>query len=148
MRRVRSRTGWTVTASSSDQNDLPSAIDGDPHTRWTTGLFQAPGIWFKIDMQQPQLFFSVVLDARNEPPDAPVLFDVYLSNDGNFSTPTKVGQQGAGLTTVDFDSAQLVSKGCCWWSIDEVNAFGRLRSLRFRIALETVTARRVLARRG
>jgi hypothetical protein len=127
-----SRTGWTVTASSAAQNDVPFAIDGNPQTRWTTGLYQAPGMWFKIDMQQPRLFFTVVLDAQNEPPDAPVLFDVYLSNDGNFSMPTKVGQQGAPLTTIDFGGAQLVryvyivlrgSKSGNWWSIDEVNAF-------------------------
>lgn len=72
------------------------------------------------------------VNTRNDPTDAPVLFDVYLSNDGNFSTPTKVGLQRAAVTTIDFGSAQLAryvymvlrgSKGCCWWSIDEVNAY-------------------------
>jgi len=128
-----SRSGWSVTASSTDQpGHLSYALDGNPQSRWSTGLYQAPGMWFKIDMQRPQLFFSVVLDAQNDPADSPVLFDVYLSNDGNFSVPTKVGLQGSALTTIDFGSAQLVryvyivvrgSKSCCWWSIDEVNAF-------------------------
>jgi hypothetical protein len=126
-----SRTSWTVTASS-DQKEVSYAIDGDPQSRWNTGLFQVPGMWFKIDMQQPQLFFSVVLDTQNAPTDGPVVFDVYLSNDGNFSMPTKVGLQGSALTTIDFGSAQLVryvyivlrgSKSGCWWSIYEVNAF-------------------------
>ncbi len=128
-----SRAGWVVTASSSDQNDLLNAIDGDPTTRWTTGLFQAPGMWFKIDMQQPQLFFSVVLDARNDATDAPVLFDAYLSNDDNtFTTPTLVGLRGSALTTIDFGGAQLAryvylelqgSSPIHWWSIDELNVF-------------------------
>jgi hypothetical protein len=128
-----SRSGWSVTASSTDQpGHLSYALDGNPQSRWSTGLYQAPGMWFKIDMQRPQLFFSVVLDAQNDPNDGPVLFDVYLSNDGNFSVPTKVGLQGSALTIIDFGSAQIVryvyivvrgSKGCCWWSIDEVNAF-------------------------
>ncbi|HEX3850841.1 MAG TPA: hypothetical protein VHW01_07725 [Polyangiaceae bacterium] len=43
------------------------------------------------------VFFSLVLDAQNDPTDGPVLFDVYLSNDGNFSTPTEVGLQGSAL---------------------------------------------------
>lgn len=128
-----SRAGWTVTVSSSDMNcPPPSAIDGDAQTRWSTGQYQAPGMWFKIDMQQPRLFFSLVLDAQNDPTDGPALFDVYLSNDGTFSAPTKVGLQGSALTKIDFGSAQLVryiylvlrgSKSGCWWSIDEVNAF-------------------------
>ena len=127
-----SRKGWVVTASDSDMNSPPSgAIDGDPDTRWSSGTNQGPGIWFKLDMQQPQLFFSVVLDAHLEPSDAPVIFDVFLSNDGNFGSPTEVGLRGTDITTVDFGSAQLVryvyfrlsgvkSK---WWSIHELNAF-------------------------
>jgi hypothetical protein len=129
-----SRAGWTVAASSADVNCQPSfAIDGDLQTRWSSGQYQMPGIWFKLDMQQPQLFFSVVLDARNEATDAPVLFDVYLSNDDNmFTTPTLVGQRGSALTTIDFGSAQLAryvyfelqgSSPTHWWSIDELNVF-------------------------
>jgi hypothetical protein len=119
-------------SASTNPKDVSDAIDGDPGTRWSTGVDQAPGMWFKIDMQQPQLFFSVVLDAQNDPTDGPVLFDVYLSNDGKFNTLSKVGLQGTALTTVDFGSAQLVryvyillrgSKTGIWWSIDEVNAF-------------------------
>jgi hypothetical protein len=126
-----SRTAWILTASS-NQGQITYAIDGDPTSRWNTGLNQAPGMWFKIDMQQPQIFFSVVLDAKNNPTDGPLLFDVYLSNDGNFSTPTKMGLQGSPLTTIDFGSAQLAryiyiilrgTQNSSWWSIDEVNVF-------------------------
>ena len=126
-----SRTTWILTASS-NQGQISYAIDGDPTTRWNTGLNQVPGMWFKIDMQQPQLFFSVVLDAQNFPTDGPVLFDVYLSNDGNFSMPTKAGLPGSPVTTIDFGGEQLVryiyivlrgSTNSTWWSIDEVNAF-------------------------
>jgi hypothetical protein len=129
-----SRAGWVVTASSSDMNGQPSfAIDGKLQTRWASGQFQMPGIWLKLDMQQPQLFFSVVLDATNDPTDAPVLFDVYLSNDDNmFTTPTLVGLRGSALTTIDFGGAQLVryvyiklqgSSPDHWWSVDELNVF-------------------------
>jgi hypothetical protein len=126
-----SRAAWSLSASL-NQGQISYAIDGDPKSRWNTGQFQMPGMWFKIDMKQPQLFFSVVLDAQNDPTDGPILFDVYLSNDGNFPMPTKVGLQGAPLTTIDFGSAQLAryvyivlrgSKNGNWWSIDEVNAF-------------------------
>ncbi|HEY1533710.1 MAG TPA: discoidin domain-containing protein [Polyangiaceae bacterium] len=128
-----SRNGWVVSASSSDMNGPPSnAIDGDPSSRWSSGIEQAPGIWFKLDMQQPQLFFSIVLDTRFDPNDAPVMFDVFLSNDDKFRSPTKSGLQGAPLTTVDFGSAQLVryvyfrlrgTKAATWWSIHELNAY-------------------------
>ncbi len=128
-----SRKGWVVSASNSDMNGPPgNATDGDPNSRWSSGTSQAPGIWFKLDMQQPQLFFTMVLDTQLDPNDAPVMFDVFLSNDGNFRFPTKVGLQGTPITTVDFGSAQLVryvyfrlrgTKDGTWWSIHELNAY-------------------------
>jgi len=129
-----SRLGWVVTASSADMNGQPSlAIDGKLQTRWSSGVYQTPGIWLKLDMQRPQLFFSVVLDATNDTTDAPVLFDVYLANEDNtFTTPTLVGLRGNALTTIDFGGAQLAryvylklqgSSPIHWWSIDELNVF-------------------------
>jgi len=126
------RKGWVATASNSDVDSPPGhAIDGNSSSYWSTGTSQTPSIWFKLDMQQPQLFFSIVLDTRLTPGDAPMMFDVYLSNDGNFGSPTKSGLRGTDITTIDFGSAQLVRyvyfrlRGSTgnWWTIHELNAY-------------------------
>jgi len=47
-----SRTGWVATASVTGGTDVAAqAIDGSTTTRWSTGVGQANGQWWQVDMQ-------------------------------------------------------------------------------------------------
>jgi hypothetical protein len=56
------RTGWTATASVSNAT-AGNALDGDDTTRWDTGVPQAGGEWFQVDMGTPTLLNRVDVDA-------------------------------------------------------------------------------------
>jgi hypothetical protein len=86
-----------------------------------------------LALGEPQIFFTIVLRAYGEsdaePTDSPALFDVYLSNDGTFTTPVKQNLPGSALTKIHFDSAQraqfvrfqLDAVAGHWWSIHELS---------------------------
>ena len=124
--------GWVATASDTwSGSTTASAIDAVNTTRWTTGANQAPGMWFEVDMQKLQIFWSVTLDTTDHVSDTPQLFDVYLSTDGTFTTPALQSIPGGttGTTQVAFGSAQVAryvklvlsdSKANTWWSIREL----------------------------
>jgi hypothetical protein len=120
---------WSATASDSfNANSAGLALDGNNATRWTTGMPQVPGMWFEVDMLQPQIFFGVDLDTQDTPGDAPALFDVYFSMDGTFSTAAMKSIAGTALTQVTFTNAQvaryiklvLTNNTSAWWSIREL----------------------------
>jgi hypothetical protein len=128
-----SRMGWVVDASDTDANASPDdAIDDELSTRWSSGTNQAPGMWFELDMIEPRIFFSIVLentgDQSGVSSDAPILFDVYLSLDGEGGPAVKQGLVGARETTITFESAQyarqvrfeLQGSKEKWWSIHDL----------------------------
>jgi hypothetical protein len=123
------RTGWTATASASTTNSTPAdALDASLTTRWSSGTAQVVGMYYELDMQKPQIFFSFALDSADSPGDAPALFDVYLSLDGTFTTPALTAQSGMPTTIVTFPNAQIAryikivltnDKSSNWWGIRE-----------------------------
>jgi hypothetical protein len=127
-------SGWSATASQ-ESAMCAAAFDGSTYWRWSTGINQQPGMWFTLDLGSPQIFFTIVLRAYDtsfmEPNDGPALFDVYESNDGNFSAPVKQNLPGGATTTIHFDSAQraryvqlkLDAVKDKWWSINELAMF-------------------------
>ena len=60
---VLSRTGWVATASSDGGGAPANALDGNEATRWSTGVPQANGEWFQVDMTAAQTFDQITLDA-------------------------------------------------------------------------------------
>jgi hypothetical protein len=124
---------WLATASDTFSNSTAqSGIDTNNITRWSSGTNQYPGMWYEVDMKSPQIFFGITLDSQDQPSDAPILFDVYLSLDGTFTTPavkSVAGNVTTGLTQVPFASAQIAryvklvltnSKPTNWWGIREL----------------------------
>jgi hypothetical protein len=124
---------WTATASDTFANSVPqSGIDQRTSTRWSSGADQYPGMWYEIDMKSPQIFFGITLDSQDQPGDAPILFDVYLSLDGTFTTPVVksiAGDAVTGLAQVPFGSAQIAryvkfvltnNKPTNWWGFREL----------------------------
>jgi glucosylceramidase len=57
-----SRTGWVASASVNHMTDTPNkAIDANTTTRWSAGVAQAPGQWFKIDMGATRTFDRITM---------------------------------------------------------------------------------------
>ena len=134
-------TGWVATASNTYGGDAPttalslaSAIDGSNNTRWSSGYPQYSGMYFQIDMKQPQYFFGVTMDTQDQADDFPDLYDVYLSNDGvftNASIPVIKSATGSALAQLPFPGTQALvarfirivvtaSKPSKWWGIREL----------------------------
>jgi beta-glucosidase len=123
------RTGWTATASSTSGADVPAnALDGALGTRWSSGVTQANGQWFLVDMQSNQTFKQLTLDA-NGTTDYPHGYQVFVSTDGvNFGSAVATGAPTASLVTITFPTQtaryiKIVQTGTAtsWWSIYELN---------------------------
>ncbi len=126
------RTGWTLTASSS-QADVANAVDGNVATRWSSGSKQAPGMYFQADFGKPQTFSRIELAVdASQPLDYPRGYAVYASNNpASLGSPiaSGVGQQitSIAVPTTTARYVRIVQTGTDvsrWWSIYELNVFG------------------------
>jgi aryl-phospho-beta-D-glucosidase BglC (GH1 family) len=125
------RTGWTAYASSIQGGSSPSnAIDGNINTRWSSGVAQASGQWFKIDMGSQRSFDQLSFDAGSSTGDYPASILVQASSDGstwwNVVNATGTSQNVVVATTSQTARYILVflqSSKSNWWSIAEFNAY-------------------------
>jgi type 1 glutamine amidotransferase len=126
------RSGWIVSAAPG--GDAGYAIDGDRATRWTTGVPQAEGQFFQIDLGAAQTFAGIVLDSGNHifENDHPRGYEVWVSSDGEvWSGPVAKGAGMSPITDVTFTAqtarfiriTQVGSDPGYWWSIHEVNVY-------------------------
>jgi hypothetical protein len=89
---------FSATASSSSleaadagplNNPPPFGIDGDPNTRWSTGIDQLGNEWFQLDFGESKNVAALLLHGGNtaqSPNDWPVELQVRVSNvSGDFS---------------------------------------------------------------
>jgi hypothetical protein len=125
-----SRSGWTVTASSSKGGPTLRAVDGVATTRWSIGTAQAGGEWFQLDLGSAKTIYQV--DLVTEGGDYPKSYQLLLSADGvNWGSPVTAGSGLSGATVITFAprSARYVriaqiSALSAWWSINEIDVFG------------------------
>jgi hypothetical protein len=131
-----SRSNWTASASESSlstttpqlYNPPADAIDNDGSTRWSTGMAQVGGEWFRIDLGAIAAHLTqIVLDTSNHPTDFPVNYKLELSTDGTNYT-FKTSGSGSSITTIGFvdSSARYIrvtqtGADSSWWSIQEVS---------------------------
>ncbi len=132
---VLPRTGWTASASSTAAGLSPAnALDGNSTTRWNTGLPQAPGQWFQLDMGAVQTIRQLILDITASPGDYPRGYAVYVSNNLlDWSAPpivTGVGSSAVTTTSLNVPVTgryiriiQTSSTPAATWSIHEINAY-------------------------
>lgn len=130
-----SRTGWTVSASSSQSGDpVTAATDGDLNTRWRTALKMKSGDWYQVNLGAPTTFGQITLNntAANAF-DSVFQYQVYVSNDGQtWGTPIADGNGALGLTTITVPTTtaqyiRIVSTAPSFffhWSIGEINVYG------------------------
>ena len=78
-----SSAGWTASASATNGSEVPSrALDGNTATRWSTGVPQASGQSFQLDLRQPRTIARLALNSDSSSPnDYPRAFNVYATND-------------------------------------------------------------------
>ncbi len=120
--------GWSVTASNTfGDSSTTSIYDGDPSTRWTSGVQQYPGMWVQLDMGRTQIFFTVVITPHPMYlTDEGTSYNIYFSTDGSFGAPAR---SGVSTQTISFETAQvaryikieLAAGGDNWWSIGEMS---------------------------
>jgi hypothetical protein len=124
------RTGWTPTASSTGGADTPAkATDGVTTTRWSSGVTQANGQWFQVDMGVAQPFVQIVMDSTGSAGDYARGYQVFASNDGvTWGTAMASGTPTGPVITVSFNAQtkryiRIVQTGTstAWWSMHEVN---------------------------
>jgi hypothetical protein len=123
------RSGWTVTASSTDPaSPISNMTDGDPNTRWSSGQGQAPGMWVQVDLGAPTTFNQISLDVGPNTGDYVRSYQVQTSSDGSTWTAIAAGAGRTGIMAIPLPTTtarfvRLVSEASSgsWWSITELN---------------------------
>ena len=125
------RTAWVASASSTGGTDTPAkAIDAVAGTRWSSGVGQANGQWFQIDMGVVQPFVELVMDSTGSNADYAHGYQVFVSNDGaTWGAAVAAGTPTGPVVTVTFaaQSARYVrvvqtsTTPASWWSIYDVS---------------------------
>jgi len=126
-------SNWSLS-SSTNNNDVYSATDGNSNTRWTTyQQVQKNGQTFEIDFNETLSFDRIVLDSAKSSNDQPRGYTIHVSNDGsNWGASIVSGEGDAnGLTKIDFADqtarfiriTQTGSATRNWWSIHELSVF-------------------------
>ena len=118
---------WKATATSSDVGGPPtSAFDGDVVTRWSTGVHQAGGEQFVLDLGAAVSVSQISFDAAGSG-DFPVGYTLEISADGQAYQQVAAGA-GAALTQIQFArtnarylrTTQTGADAYHWWSIYEI----------------------------
>jgi O-glycosyl hydrolase len=129
------RSGWTVTASSNASGDVAAkALDGDPGSRWRTGIKAKSGDWFQLNLGRPTSFSQIVLDNTEDNSfDSVAKYQVYVSNDGvTWGSAVANGSGDIKKVTITMppQTAQyvrIVSTAPSFffhWSIGEITLYG------------------------
>jgi hypothetical protein len=127
---VLPKAGWIVSASIDQSGEVPArAVDGNINTRWSTGVAQAAGQWFQVDMRTSETFSQISLDAGSSTGDYPRGYQVFASDDpANWGLPIASGAGSSQVVLIAFAPRtaryiRIVQTGSAfnWWSIHEFN---------------------------
>jgi mono/diheme cytochrome c family protein/glucose/arabinose dehydrogenase len=93
---------WKVSASDNNAT-APLAIDGNPATRYTSGLPQHPGQWYQVELPAEAEISGVKLDQRKFSTDFPRGYSVQVSTDGvTWEKPVAEGKRSGAVTEIGF----------------------------------------------
>ena len=124
---------WKISASHRPRR-VRQAIDGNPKTRWETGITQRPNMWFSFDMGRERELSSIVLDSEGSAFDYPREYSVEISDDGKtWSDP--IVQATGDTPTIDIvlpnvqtRHVRISQHGYAqgkFWSIHELEVYGK-----------------------
>lgn len=122
---------WKLTASHGE-NDVSNAIDGNPKSRYTTGTYMKPGMWFAFDMQVEHDVQSILLDSTGSARDFPRGFAVSTSDNGtDWSEPILTGEGTTAVTELALPTGtktrhikiEQTGEFSLFWSIHELSVY-------------------------
>ena len=126
----RTIPGTDLTVSASDNSgEAKQATDGDGKSRYTTGKFMTPGMWFQVEVPEVTRLSGVTLDTSASPNDYPRRYEVSVSGDGSrWSKPVAEGNGNSPVTEIRFAPTdarfvritQLGKADGNFWSIHEI----------------------------
>ncbi len=128
---LANRSQWHVTASH-NPSMAQQAVDGDMNTRYDSGSYQAPGMWFQIELPQETEVNALELDAGVSAYDYPRGYTVQLSHDGQiWGEPVASGRGKKARTEIEFKPSnarfiritQTGAEKGVFWSIHEVKIY-------------------------
>jgi HEAT repeat protein len=124
------RKNFYVLTASHNADRAGAAHDNDIGSRWDTGTFQQPGMWFQLDMTGVTKMRGMVLDSSRSPDDYPRGYEVYVFNDENdMGDPVVTGKGESAIINIRFKPhaegryIRIVQTGECedkYWSIHEL----------------------------
>ncbi len=126
------RDAWTgSTNGHPDKADAPNrALDGNDETRFSTGEYQAAGLYFRVDLGSSKTFNEVSMNVPHSPTDYGRAFVVEVSGNGtSWSTVANCAGSGPDETvsfpehTARYVQVVLTTGVNYWWSIDEFNIY-------------------------
>jgi len=125
-------TGWAASSNTnSSSGDAPqNAVGGTSGPRFSSDAYQAPGMWWQVNMGSQQTFNQVELNSGGYGGDYARGYDVEVSNDGTKFTPVYFGTGTASPETATFSpqTAQYIrilltaSSTTNWWSMTSFTA--------------------------
>ncbi|MGA1835646.1 discoidin domain-containing protein [Herbiconiux sp. 11R-BC] len=125
--------GATVTGSPSSTTDTAAkAVDGIQSTRWSTGVAQAPGQSFTVDLGSARSVNALELDNAGSPGDQPRGYSVATSTNGTaWSAAVAVGAGFSTTTKIAFPTTtarylrvtQTGTAPANYWSIAELRVY-------------------------
>jgi len=133
-----SRTGWVASSNApSSSADAPAnALDGNLSTRFSTDENQKAGLYYEVNLGEPQSFNQLEMEVPNSPTDYAVGYKVQVSGDGVWwaTVATCSGTGTPEVVSFPTQTAQyvrvvLTQSGSYWWSIDEFYLYGTLEAL-------------------
>ncbi|MDB6072662.1 MAG: hypothetical protein JWO89_302, partial [Verrucomicrobiaceae bacterium] len=134
---LTNRNQWKITASHKER-DVGLAVDGDMHSRWTSGTSQAPGMWLQIELPEATDISGLVLDSGNSHNDYPRGYNVELSMDGKDwgAKPSLEGKGEVGMiefmlaTPAKTKFIRITQTGQVkglYWSVHELDVLGVMK---------------------
>ena len=127
-----SHSGWTATASSTAAGTTTTAgIDGANGSAWATGLAQASGQWYQVDMGSNKTVAMVTVQTPSgSTMDYPRGFTLETSTNGTTWTTAATGiaygwKRPISVTPVTARYIRITQTGVApqWWSVDEVTVY-------------------------
>lgn len=133
------RSTWTATAFTASKEDgghfnQPDEVFDTYHNQdedWISGMQQAPGQWFQIDMGAKQKFSRMLIDTRTRTGDFMRGYEIYVSNDGTtWGTPIAQGKNEQTSLRLTFAPQYaryikivLTEKSWHYWRIADVQVY-------------------------
>jgi hypothetical protein len=121
----RDITGWRVE-SNMNIADVTRTLDGDPRSFWDSGIAQARGQWFRLNLSAPRIIDGIQMLSPGK--DFPAGYALFVSPDGNaWTTVAQVESENQydvmaifAPQPVQYAQINLLAAASTSWKISEI----------------------------